>query len=267
MEQNDLASKVMIESAKAVASETYNDVIHPTAKNIGQAMGTLTSTLNVLLAPISWAVYGFDVIDSKVKDSLHQKLSNTPIENLKEPDSNVVIPAYEALRYSLDKESLKNMYINLIASSMKKDTSNSAHPAFVEIIKQLSSLEAILLKKLVDTNDYEFAIVKTRLEKNDGSGYEWIKHIISPNFGMNVINCESYSVALDNLYRLKLIEIDYTSFLINNAEYFDIENGEIVARCKKDAPNLKKDYDIVKCKRGELSITQFGKSFISACIK
>lgn len=261
------AASTVAKDSKLI-KEVYEDTLQPTAKNVGQALGTLSSTLNMLLAPISWAVYGFEQIDNVVKDKLKDKLSNTPIENLKEPEPNIVIPAYEALRYSLNKEQLREMYINLIANSMQNNTSDKVHPAFVEVIRQLSVFDAELLKKLSDTKETQFGIVKTRLIKsqNDDTGLEWIKHIINPIFGMNALNSTKYAISLENLERLKLIKIVYDSSLIDDSEYIAIENNDICSYCKERSPHLHDIYKTLKIKRGILSLTDFGKEFISICI-
>lgn len=258
-----------ITTDKELLKEVYSDSLKPTAKNVGQALGTLSSTLNVLLAPIRWAVYGFDIIDKKVKSKLEDKLSSTPIENLKEPAPNIVIPAYEALRYSLDEEVLCDMYTNLIATSMDSDMDSHAHPSFVEIIKQLSSFDAKLLKQLADTKTYLHAVMKTRIQKSkiEVKGFDWILHIISPSLGINISNISKYSVSLENLQRLQLLKIDYTRYLTNDELYFPIENGDIITYCKENKANLDTKYDFLLCAKGIISITEFGKQFISVCIR
>ena len=255
-------------SDETILNKVYDDIAHPAAQNVGQAIDTLTSTLNVLLAPISWAVYGFNIIDVTVKSKLKEKLSNTPLENLKEPDPNIVIPAYEALRYSLDKDELCEMYTKLISASMIKDNKNIVHPAFVEIIKQLYPFDAVLLKKISDTKENILGIIKTRLIKSpiDDQGLDWIKHIIDPSFGMNLSNITQYQVSLENLQRLQLLTISYDKFLVDDSEYTGAENGEICTYCKDRAPHMHDVYKTFKTKHGQLQITSFGKEFISTCI-
>jgi len=71
-------------------------------------------------------------------DKLTPKLKDIPVEKLVPPEPNIAVPSYEALRYSLDIEELREIYTNLLASSMNTDTKDYTHPASVEIIKQLS---------------------------------------------------------------------------------------------------------------------------------
>jgi hypothetical protein len=242
-----------------VLNKTYDDMIHPAAKNIGQAAETLTSALNVLLLPISWAVYGFKHIDAAVKSKLEERLADTPIEELKEPEPNVVIPAYEALRYSLDKEQLKDMYINLIANSMKTATSKHVHPAFVEVIKQLSVFDAELLQKIFYSSTYQIPKVKVRLQKaeNNHAGIDAHNIVISPKYyNMSFLN--EYTVSLENLERLKVISIEDNNELLLPGLYDDIVNIINVDSLK----TARSDLPYVRIIKGNILLTNFGKELV-----
>lgn len=246
----------------SLIKEVYEDTLQPTAKNVGQALGTLSSTLNVLLAPFSWAVYGFQQIDAVVKENLRDKLSNTPIEDLKEPEPNIVIPAYEALRYSLNKTQLKEMYINLIAQSMQNSTSDKVHPAFVEVIKQLSSFDAYFLKSISSELRLQIPKIKIRLQisEDNFSGIDVYRTILSPKYFTDKSLLSKYSFALDNLERLKLINIDDTYELGDNNLYDEIINSIDKEAFSKKRPDL----TYVNLIKGKINITDFGRQFISS---
>lgn len=260
-----MPSKTLIKavaSNKDILNKAYDDVVQPTAKNLGQAFGTLSSALNVFLAPVSWAVYGFKHIDDAVKSRLTEKLANTPIENLSEPESNIVVPAYEALRYSLDKEHLKEMYINLIASSMTNDKKDKAHPAFIEVIKQLSPFDAEFLKNLFYNHAPQLPKMKVRLQvsENDVSGIDLFRTILSPKYFTNKSLLNEYSFSLDNIERLKIIEIKDDYFL-NTPNIYD----DIIQSIDKDSfLNLREDLNYVNLIKGSISLTNFGKQFIDS---
>lgn len=250
-----------IASNDSVFNKAYDDIIHPAAENVGSAVGTLTSTLNVLLAPISWAVYGFNMIDKKVKIGLEDKLSRVPLENLSEPEANVVIPAYEALRYSLNKEELRNMYINLIAKSMNTDTKESVHPAFVEIIKQLSPLDAKVLD-IICTNEINPLIDVNLFNKSTGA----IRSSIQKNLtNILIADASKISLSIDNLERLKLINIPYDASYVNDALYEPIFNTEMFKSIEiAIEPHLNKfKLDIHK---RYIFVTDLGKTFYNMCV-
>lgn len=248
-------------SNDSLINKTYDDVIHPAAKNIGTAAGTLTSTLNVLLAPITWAVYGFDIIDKKVKSKMLDKLSNVPLENLSSPEPNIVIPAYEALRYSLDKEILKDMYVNLITSSMINDVKEDAHPAFVEVIKQLSPFDAELFKSIFYNNNFQTPKIKVRLQvsESDSIGVDAFRVILPPKYFTDFSLIENYSFSLDNLERLKLIKI-LDDYWLNEPDIYT----DIIDSIDKDSlSKFRGELPYVNLIKGSIELTQFGKQFIS----
>lgn len=259
----------LVEAGKELAPKVYDDALQPVMKETGKALGTVGKAINAALAPLRWMVYGFEEIDARVQSGLQQKLNHVKPEKISLPEAHIAVPAYEALRYSIDNDELRQMYINLIASSMVEDSREHAHPAFVEVIKQLSPFEAKLIKNLTATSETAFGIAKTRIEKSehDSEGFEWIVHIIDPRFGMNLENNKKYSVALENLHRLKIIDIHYETSLIDDSEYLGIESGDIVNHCKQFSNSVREGYQFLRCKRGILRISQFGKSFVDSCVK
>lgn len=84
------------------------------------------------------------------KDIYDDGLSSIPEEKIVEPDLMIAGPTLEALKYTYDKDELRNMYLNLLTSSMNKDIEEKAHPSYVEIIRQLTPLDAKVFKRLQD---------------------------------------------------------------------------------------------------------------------
>lgn len=70
-----------------------------------------------------------------VKTKVSSKLEDIPPENISTPDPSIAGPTLESLRFTGHKESLADMYASLLATSMDKETAKSAHPGFVEIIR------------------------------------------------------------------------------------------------------------------------------------
>lgn len=246
----------------------YDDLVQPAAKQLGKTLELIPRSINAALSPAwNWVMHReYNVAETE--KLLSQKLKNVDPNKIVQPEPYVAVPALQAISYSMNNDELRNLYANLLSKSMNVDTKDSVHPSFVEIIKQLSPFDAILLKKIADTKETKLGIIKTRLIKspNDNEGLDWIRHIIDPSFGMNLSNTIQYAVSLENLQRLQLLTIEYDSFLVDDSEYYGIENGEICTYCKDRAPNLHDAYKTFKIKRGQLNITRFGKEFISTCV-
>src|SRR6266571_2645882 len=124
----------------------YQDAVQPAAKEIGTALQTVAKTIHIVLAPVSALVWGYEQIKEFVSTKVAEKLKDVPPENIATPKPNVAGPALESLRYTGHEETLRDMYANLLAASMDTRTATCAHPAFVEIIRQLTPDEARLLR-------------------------------------------------------------------------------------------------------------------------
>lgn len=250
------------------APKLYDDAIQKSAKETGKTLELIPKTINAALVPLRQWIAHREYTMAETEKLLAYKLENLDPKKIVSPEPYVAIPALQAISYSMDNDELRDLYANLLSKSMNIDTKDKVHPSFVEIIRQMSPFDAILLKKLSVTKETSFGIVKTRLIKSQDAdtGLEWVRHIINPCFGMNTSNTNEYQLALENLERLKLIKIVYDSFLVDDSEYTPIEDGDICSYCREHAPYLNNVYKIFKINRGQLSITNFGKEFISTCV-
>ena len=252
-----------------VVPKLYEDVVQPTAIETGKTLSLIPKTVNAALVPLRKWIILKESNFSQTEILIAEKLKNTAPEKIVEPEPYVAIPALQAISYSMDNEELRNLYANLLAKSMNMDIKDEVHPAFVEIIKQLSPLDARLLKKFIDKNYSTYAILTSRLYNSNvnNCGFNYMEHIINPEFGMNMSNFNEYKVSLLNLERLGLINIDYDNNIIYDYMYEEIMCGDIINHCKNDAVSMYEDYSDLKFIKGSLNITHFGAVFGNICIK
>lgn len=105
-----------------------------------------------LMAVAASAQPALDRLDAMVA----KKLKSVPNDRIVPSPATIEAPA--ALQYALLGDSdevagLREMFANLLAASMDRDTAASAHPAFVSMISQLTPDEARILKS-IDRDDY-----------------------------------------------------------------------------------------------------------------
>lgn len=86
------------------------------------------------------------------ENELKEKTSKIPKDKLVEPDIQIIAPTLDSARYCIEKEVLRELFSNLISSSMNSDTSEQAHPIFADTIKHLSTNDANLLTELFKCN-------------------------------------------------------------------------------------------------------------------
>lgn len=250
----------LIEQASGVLEKTYEDVVHPSAKSIGNTLSLVPRTVGVWLGKWEkWVINGEESI-KLTASAVQEKASKIPEEKLTEPESYVAIPAIQQLSYCYDSEELREMYANLLVSSMNTDTKYQVHPSFVDIIKQLTPDEAKLLKKLSKGDVFPLIDVQMNLP---AGGFKPIVHNFT-NVSEDVCDCPSNVFAyLDNFERLKLIDIKNDEFLTNDDFYKPLENHPSIQKIMSQ--HLPEGYSH-KIKHGLFRLTAFGKEFIKICL-
>jgi hypothetical protein len=251
------------EAAKGLAVPMYQDVLQPAAREVGKGLQTVAKTVHVALAPVAGLVWGYERITDYLDRRLTEKLAATPQERISTPPANVAGPALEALRFAGEEEDLREMYASLLASAMDTKTASNAHPAFVEIIKQLTPDEARILRHLSDGRHRP--IINIRSDFEDGTGGVVVARYVT----MIDEHAELATPALtpsylDNLVRLGLIEIPVNSHLTLPGVYDELENQENVK-------TLRHQIDKTEGRRSSVvrtfaALTSLGQQFIGSCV-
>lgn len=201
-------------------------------------------------------------VDNLFLKDIVTEVSNIPIDQIQEPKLSVLGPALEASKYYIDDEELRSLFAKLIAASMDNSKNEVLQPAFVEIIKQMSPIDAKNLINLYDIKDKQNPIVSIILESKDSKNYkEVFDHFYIENIG-NISHVRVASSLL-NLKRLGLIEINYGVFLSDENRYLSYENHPIINQFKNEYNN---DLHSIKLKKGLIKITNFGMDFCKICI-
>jgi len=248
-------------NAVANAVPIYRDLIQPGAKELGKSIYTITKTINVALAPCSMLVWGYEKIKDFISNAIAKRLENIPSENIITPDTTVAGPALEALRFVGHKEDLRELYANLLATAMNKETAFNAHPAFVEILKQITSDEAKIMRLMSETISFPIIVVRA---------YDELDHYSEPIRDFSLLpeqaNCavpELGPTYLENIERFGLAKISYTSYSTLYS-YEPLENHVKVVKTKDFIVSSGKRPEIM---RGTICRTSFGETFYNACIK
>lgn len=169
-----IEDKVTDEAAK-LAPEVYKDLVQPAAKEVGDVTGR---SVKALLSPVRAFLWGWEQIEAIVIDGVNKRLGNIPSEKRKTPEPEIAVPLIQALSYTAQNETLREMYLNLLANSMNSDMNKDVHPSFVELIKKMSSLDAKVFERLSNTTGYQKAIdpnisIKDKGKFFPGAAPEW----------------------------------------------------------------------------------------------
>lgn len=258
---DEMEKEIAKELVTQTAGSAYNDVAHPAAQATGQLVSFIPRTIRVWFGKWEkWIINGEYAIKETEK-LLEKKLENISPEKIVEPEPYVAIPAIQQLSYSLDSEELREMYANLLASSMNKDTKTNVHPSYVDIIKQLCPDEAKLLKFL--SNKESQPLIDIHFNRPNNSGFESVlRNFTSIAESVCENQNEIYSY-LDNLERLKLIKIYDDIKFMDDAVYKPLEEHPKIKRIMNQPVKDGASYEIC---RHLFELTAFAKNFIKVCL-
>lgn len=257
-------TKGIIDKADGVFVEVYKDALSPAVKPIGEILSFLPRTVKVAFNGVEkWLINKEETL-RLTAESVREKIKVIPEEKLVEPEPYVAIPAMQQLSYCVNNEELRELYANLLVSSMNVDKKWQVHPAFVDIIKQLTPDEAKFIRNLRPFVSINNPLIDVRIEYDEtGSGRTIISNFT--NVGLDQLdvphNIGSY---IDNLERLKLICIPPTMSLTNKDLYEPLKTHYLLTNSlpKQLGPNQKIGYDYKV-----FNLTNFGFDFVNICCK
>ena len=244
--------------------KAYDDLVHPSAKRIGEIVSLLPRAIGVALTPLEKYVLNGEYSLKATKKLLEEKLKDVDPEQIKTPEAYVAVPALQAIAYTTDNETLRDLFANLLAKAMQKDTADTVHPAFVEIIKQLSPDDAYTLKCF--KNSHTLPIVNIcgnpPAEMEKASGFSNVHIVLHQN--VFIANSEigdigRQSTSITSLDRLGLVDISFDGSSLTTS-YDEFENLEIF---KNSFSNVMRKVYIEK---GRACLNPFGEAFINVCL-
>lgn len=287
---NDEKAAIVAASAALAAAlptkEAYKDLVQPAAIEVGQAVGAVVrSALRPFRSLLSVWELSFDQLDAWLVESL----SDVPAEDIVEPPSNVAGGVLTGLVFANDDPDLRTLFVRLLATSMVRQTQAEAHPAFSEVIKQLTPMEARMIKAMQRT--IMPAIVVKGCWKKPGEDYskfrnptvdtskaelsrlfkltptEWHMANFYTHLDRDGVAKFPFSnVAYDNLVRLRIVNCSVIDAVANDDDYFELMTS----------PNLVDLLGIVaghdervyqSFSMGSVTQTAFGRQFVRACVK
>lgn len=249
------------ELAKSIPiDEIYRDLAQPAVKDIGTALQTV---VRLLTYPLYLPFWTKQELRKLLFEPLAERLRGIPADQKILPRPAVAGKAIEGLLSAKEEPDLREMYLNLLASSIDAKTAGSTHPAFVEVLGQLTPDEARILRHFAQRTS--FPIIGVRDEDPDGSGAgkDLLRHF---NLLVHDAGCEHLGmgeVYLENLQRLGIVEMRRDNKLSDEYHYVDLENHPLVEGLRKA---LQSNGRLLRIQRGAGYVTAFGKQLVIACV-
>lgn len=243
-----------------LAPKIYDDALAPGVRRLSTEVELAARALHVVLAPVRALVWGAEQVEALFTARVAEKLAKVPAEEFVEPPLHVVGPAYEALRYTGHDEVLREMYASLIAAAVVRETTGQAHPAFVEIIKQMTATEARFLAFLRGRMSFEIGHVDA---KHPGGGVTHVaSHLALVPDAIGMSGMAEVQSGIGNLNRLGLTAVPPYLRRLDDTAYEPLRQSagvQAVFQAVRDHGN-EPDF-----RMGIVEITMLGIQFVDVC--
>jgi hypothetical protein len=252
------------------AATDFGEEIRPLGRELGRAT---VRTVRALLKPLSGLVWGFEQIEDWVSETVASKLQAVPSERRVEPRLMLAGPLLESMKYCGSEPHLRDLFANLLVTSMDAARATNAHPAFVEMIKQLSPDEARILHAIARTFHQSYGVIYVyrawdALKMNTTTGETEVRtaEVFGPYVTIGrYAACDHLSLMpgyITNLVRLQIVGLHVPSGLTEE-ERDDLED-DIIIRSK--VSEIEKFGHRPIYRTGYIETTALGRQFFDACV-
>jgi len=237
-----------------------NEAATPVAREIGTGLGDL---VYLVFSPIHKARMKREFDLTAFMETLKANVEAIPEGKLVEPPLHIVGPALEASKYYYEEKDLRDMFAKLIASSMNSDTQEIVRSPFVEIIKQMSPFDAIVLKELYH-KIREIGVGRVRYNFHDETGGFTVYDYLFPLSCLTLKSQGLVASSVSNIIRLGLISINEGSQYVDETLYDYITEHEVFKNFQNnreyDKPGNYKLYGMT------WKFTPLGLEFAQCCL-
>ncbi len=249
---SDGQGKDLVKGTKALASA---------AGSIGEVTA---SAIEIFLDPFRVTIYGYNKLKEKFIPKVIEYLENIPSENLVSPEESIAGPLLEAAKFKTNDTEISNLFAALLTSSMDTRVKSHVHPSYVQIINEMSSDEAKILKylSLHNLDSYPILDLYAREAGEKISKKSILSNFTDIGYKAGCENPDMTATHIDNLSRLKLIDIPLGTSLSDKSRYVALREHEIL---KPWLEKIKEKNYQALFDEGVIKITSFGYGFIYSC--
>lgn len=271
MSSDDNGTPIIPEEARASIAK---DAFGPAAKRFGKELEPLGGEIGEVTVQIvrrairggSSIVWGFDQVKDWLQEAVQKRLNGIPQEKLTESNPRILYPTAQALVYTGPDQKIRELFANLIASDMKIETKGDVHPAFVEIIKEMTVEDAKALEFIYSHGPQRICQYRRTVPNpTDGSP---IWHDVATHISLNLADStfDNVNVSVSNLERLGMLSMEDYWPMSELFDRYERDNDETELMRKLNAEAASADAEITRNRVG-LYLTPFGSRFCKVCIE
>lgn len=197
---------------------------------------------------------------AEVSDIVNRELQKIPQSDIQAPSPKITVPLLQNASIT-EETNLREMYGKLLAGDMNKKLKPLVHPAYIEIINQMSSDDAKIFRRIIEINNN---IPVAEIMFVDGQQY--LTHGFPHYFSLYFSDDDPWktSICIENLSRLNLLKIVRGD--VEGYNYGQIKKAPFVVksfkRAKENAPSMKLS---IEMRKYALQLNDFGRRFASLC--
>lgn len=252
-------------NAENIAANTIEIAPIPVNSDGTKDLKTTTEMIRSLLMPFKGLVWDYDKAVDRIEQPLLAKLSAIPTEKMQTAPTYIAVPVLDATRSSDNVEALQNLYANILARAMNKDTAPLVHPSFVDIIKIMTPDEARLLRLFVHNDSIPFINIIKRFNK-ESSAFSLVleNHIqITESENIKIDIQGNLPLYFNNFVRIGLLSSP-DGYSLERDKYVKLESAPYVQKIKVEIEN---EGNIFETQRRFYKLTSFGKEFVQTAIR
>jgi abortive infection alpha-like protein len=240
----------------------YDDALQPAMQETGKLLARIPHAINAALSVCDQWILNREYNVDATKKLLAQKLKDVPVEKIISPEPYVAVPALQAISYSMNNEELRNLYANLLSKAMNIDTKESVHPCFVDIIKQMSPLDAKVIQSIMSREVAPIIHINIKVNKSGGN-----IPLVNNISWMNFAPYKMISVSINNLYRLGLIDLPSEISYSTKSNYDCIKNNpQFLSLVETNKLQIDNEKHSIELKEAVINQTDLGILFNQICI-
>lgn len=244
-----------------IPSSVDNAVQNLTDKPTLAVANTFTDIWNLVFGGISYQAkkkeikyaYNLELFRKQLESSIDQISPDKVVE----PSIQTTAQALENSKYCIDEEKLRDMFAALISNSMNSDYKKDIHPSFAEILKQMSPLDAEIIRVFKHADPSGLPLCQYLV--NDGDIYKLLLEYAF--LGYPTTDLQVCSLSISSLSRLGLLEPTYETRLTGDDKYTPFEEHIYIKNFQRQYPN-----ENVHIRKGRVLLTPLGWSFSRVCI-
>ena len=258
MQEEIINTTETAKNTSELANNFYSDmrpIVQPVAKCIG-------ALLELAVNPV---VFYSEKARINFKHRLEQyqkKMESVKEEDKCEVHPEIGVPIMQVLHYTINDD-IAGMFINLLTSASISHTAANAHPAFVEIIKQMSPDEAKIVQYLQKNHNIGYVTLKANQKDEVGFINPILKDVGVAGF-VPLMYKQNAKVYISNLLSLGIIADAGDIFLDDEEMYNQIMEYNNLKKVKEIHEGLE-EYSSVDIEKGYYYVTEIGRLFINAC--